>query len=109
MATSTDLATLSRDLDVLRRDVAKLTGSLASQGGDSVRRYASRYARQGAARAGAALDYAAHGGADLLEEAGGHARHAADEVAAQVRRHPAIAIAGLLTIGLIAYLASGRR
>ncbi|WP_428030376.1 hypothetical protein [Ancylobacter sp.] len=109
MASTPDLAVLSKDLDVLRRDVAKLASALASQGGASVGRYARHYARHGAARAGAALDYAAAGGADLLEEAGSHARYAADEVATQVRRHPGIALAGLLTVGMIAYLAASRR
>ena len=109
MATSNEIAALSKDLEALRRDVAKLAGSLASQGGASVSRYARHYARRGAAHAGAALDYAADGGADLLEDAGARARHVADEVAAQVRSHPAIAIAGLLTVGMVAYLLSGRR
>ncbi|MFC6492652.1 hypothetical protein ACFSKM_08660 [Ancylobacter dichloromethanicus] len=82
---------------------------MASRGSDGIRHYAGRYARHGASRAGAALDYAAAGGADFLEGAGSHARHAADEVAEQVRRHPAVAFAGLLTIGMLAYLAACRR
>ncbi|TCK28859.1 hypothetical protein EV667_2873 [Ancylobacter aquaticus] len=109
MASTSELDAISKDLDALRRDVATLAGSLASRSSDGVRHYANRYARHGAARAGAALDYAAANGADLLEGAGSHARYAADEVAAQVRRHPAVALAGLLTIGMLAYLAACRK
>lgn len=104
MATTPDFAKVSQDIEALRGDVAKLAETLSGQA-DQVR----QAARRGAARAGAAVDYALAGGSDFLEDAGERARTAADELSTLARRHPVAAVAAIVGVGLIAFLAASRR